>query len=220
MTKKNSKSKAKPKADEPMDDVFSDITEEEVQEAGSSLPETGMGLESEGILTAPAPLIESDDPEAAEEAKLREEVAAEVTEKLMKRREHSRRESAHRKWCRTNWKRRWVVVVNSNISGHQRFDFTIPHPDDPHKPVQVSGQCGVILEDGLNSFAIARLREAYHVEMRDAPLRDSASGAFVLEKVPQIVKDYTVEVMEEVKDPKPIGFSAKSTRKRGPRAIG
>lgn len=102
-----------------------------------------------------------------------------------------------------NGGRRWRCKVESTRSGVQHFEMIIADPSNPSRPVPIRGRCGVIIEEGLPQFAIDRLKESYRMETTDVPANPNATAGLDTRAIK--VPNYTVEIFNEVQNPKPIG---------------
>jgi len=101
-----------------------------------------------------------------------------------------------------NCHRRWKCIVRSLRKGERSFDLTVADAQD--RPHTVSGMCGVVLEDGLTQFAINCLKGAYDMSVEERIVDISKDGIHSTVD-PVKVPCYSVEVMEEIENPKKIG---------------
>lgn len=100
---------------------------------------------------------------------------------------------------RKEGKRRFRCMVESTREEFQIFELTMPHPDNPRKPITLRGKCGVIIEEGLTLFAIARLKAAYRVKP-GVKKQDPSKNSGLLH-APVRIPNYRVEVYEEIENP-------------------
>ena len=102
-----------------------------------------------------------------------------------------------------NGGRRWRCKVESTRSGVQHFELYIADPRNMKRAVKIMGRCGVIIEEGLPKFVIDHLKEEYRTETRVVP-QDPTKEAGLLHEMVRI-RNYAVDVYEEIENPKPIG---------------
>jgi len=96
-------------------------------------------------------------------------------------------------------KRRFRCMVESTRPEFQVFELIMPHPDNPRKPVTVRGKCGVIIEEGLTLFAIARLKQSFR--MQTSKKNQDQSKTYGLQHTTVKIPNYRVEVYEEIENP-------------------
>ena len=102
-----------------------------------------------------------------------------------------------------NGGRRWRCKVESTRPGVQHFEMIVADPRNPKRPVPIRGRCGMIIEAGLPKFVIDNLRAEYRTETQEVP-QDPTKLAGLLHKQVRI-PNFTVEVYDEVENPKAIG---------------
>ena len=102
-----------------------------------------------------------------------------------------------------NGGRRWRCLVESTRPGVQHFEMIIADPKNPRRPVKIQGRCGMIIEEGLTKFVIDHLKGEYRTQTQAVP-QDPTKESGLLHKQVRI-RNYTVDIFEEIENPKPVG---------------